>query len=148
MFEINLENPDNFKELYTRPFRVVQWLRICLAMHGRLVPGLVQEAPTCCGAAEPVSPQVTTAEARCPEPVPETREASSMGSLRAPARDRLCAAQTRQSQEIRNLKKPSIIMGVLSGQHRYLKFISRIHVITMTRGKLILLVSRIRKSEI
>ena len=45
-----------------------------------------------------LSPHVTTAEAMCLEPVPKTREAPRTGSLCTPARNRLCAAQTRQSQ--------------------------------------------------
>ena len=32
---------------------VVQWLRICLSMQGTRVQCLLQEYPTCCGAAEP-----------------------------------------------------------------------------------------------
>ena len=34
---------------------VAQWLRICLPMQGTQVRSLVQEGPTCCGAAKPVS---------------------------------------------------------------------------------------------
>ena len=34
---------------------VAQWLRICLPMQGTRVPALVQEDPTCCGAAKPAS---------------------------------------------------------------------------------------------
>ena len=33
---------------------VVQWLIICLAMHGTLVRSLVREASTCCWAPKPV----------------------------------------------------------------------------------------------
>ena len=35
-------------------FLVVQWLRICLEVQETLVRSLVQEGPTCHGAAKPV----------------------------------------------------------------------------------------------
>ena len=37
-----------------RTFLMVQWLRICLVMHGLLVVSLVQEDPTCCREANPM----------------------------------------------------------------------------------------------
>ena len=39
---------------YLRASLMVQWLRICLPMQGTQVQALVQEDPTCHGAATPV----------------------------------------------------------------------------------------------
>ena len=43
-----------FHKTNSRASLVAQWLRICLPMQGTRVRALVQEDPTCCGAAKPV----------------------------------------------------------------------------------------------
>ena len=50
--ENTMEVPQKIK---TRASLVVQWLRICLPMHGTRVRALVWEDPTCRGATRPVS---------------------------------------------------------------------------------------------
>ena len=42
-----------YKYIYVGTSLVVQWLRVCLPVRGTWVQSLVQEDPTCLGAARP-----------------------------------------------------------------------------------------------
>ena len=44
----------NIQKLIVGTYLVVQWLKIYLPMQGTQVRAVVQEDPTCCGAAKPV----------------------------------------------------------------------------------------------
>ena len=85
---------------------VAQWLRIHLPMQGTWVRALVQEDPTCPGAAKPVSHNYWAHEPQLPSPCDTTTEAR-VPRARAPQQDKppqweACAPQARVAPAHRN----------------------------------------------
>ena len=103
---------------------VIQWIRICLPVHGTWVQSLVQEDPSCQGATKPVH-HATATEPVLKSLCSETREATAMRSPCTPMRNsasssRLEKANTQQDSaqtKINNSLKKKIRSVYLNSFH-------------------------------
>ena len=98
---------ENFWDLFSWPFLVVHWLRICLPMQGTWVLSLVQEDCTCCRAARLVWPQLlspctlgSTLQQNKP-PLWEAPAEQLEGSPCLPKPEKACTQQWRPSRAMK-----------------------------------------------